>query len=227
MNIYEATGRTPEQLLAYTTRNLKELRFRNEPYEHYVYVVCDTLEFAAIAEYAKTYLNYPGMADHLQRYQSVGGLTISWTHMNMDHSVICLHASNLHHYNPQELMGFLNTAVHEQQHMLTRAERKTSANYVRQDEPRAYSTGWTLEQILKILRKRWNITLISVPDWMVPRVARLDELCNVVNAMIDPRTIYSGTLRQFMEGRSNLVRFNNDETSWFSTTYLSGGHHVD
>lgn len=227
MNIYDATGRTPEQLLDYAQRNHKEFSFRNEPYHHHVYVVCDSLEFGAMCMFAKAHLNYPNMEEYHERYKTVGGLTISWESMGIQYSVICLHAYMLGHYDPKRLMGFLSTTVHEQQHMLTRAERKTGADYTKEDEPRAYSTAWTLERIMQILRKRWSITLVSVPEWMIPRVTRLDELCNTLNSMIDPNTVYSGTLRQYMEGRTELVRYQNDRQSWYATTYWSGGQPVN
>lgn len=227
MSIYDATGRTREQLLEYGQRHYKEFSFRNEPYHHHVSVVCDVLDFAAMAEYAKVYLGCTEIANYYDRYITSGGLTINWEHMGIQYSVICLHMNTLSHYNHAELVAFLNTLVHEQQHMLVRVELKTLANYIKEDEPRAYSTGWTLEMIIRILHKRWDLALVSMPVWMVPRVRRLDELCNVVGVKISSNTVYSGTLRQYMEGRSDLVLYNNQEQSWHATSYWSGGERVN
>ena len=227
MNIYESAGRAPEQLLEYGRRHYKEFSFRNEPYQHHVAVVCDTLEFAAMAEYAKAHLGYTDMVSYYDCYMTSGGLTISWEYMGVLHSVICLHIHMLGYYDHASLMDFLSTLVHEQQHMLVRAEVKTLADYTKEDEPRAYSTGWTLERIIRILHERWGLALVSMPVWMVSRVRRLDELCNVVDAKISSNTLYSGTLRQYMEGRSDLVLYNNQEQTWCATSYWSGGQRVN
>lgn len=223
MTIYEELGMTPDQLLAEGQRILNSVVFRNEPYEHYVFVIGSAFEFAAIAHYAKANLGHDPMLAY-ERYMCSAGLTVNWNYLNNTYSMVCVHMDNLKHYAPGTMMSFLGTLVHEQQHMLVRSERVLDADYRDEDEPRTYATASTLQKILMILRANYNVHLVAVPKHMVPRIRVLDEVSNVLGVRVTSVDIYSGVMRQYMEHNTGTVFVSPD--GWHATTYISGGEHV-
>lgn len=223
MTLYEELGMSAEQLTQRGLANQSKMSFRNEPYEHVVFVVGDPQEFAEIAHYARAHLGHDPVR-HYERYKAVGGLTINWQHYNVTYTMVCLHVNRLAYYNPRELRDFLENAVHEQQHMLTRIERIKNADYRDEDEPRAYSTMYSFGMIMEILRKNWNVHIVAAPAFMVPRMKTLDEVCNIMHATISKSDIYSGVIQQHMARASGLVEMKKD--LWRATTYFSGGEDV-
>lgn len=224
MNIYQHLGKTAEQLVAEGREFAPKCTFRNEPFLHHVFVVGDESEFAAITHYADEYLGGVNSKDTYARYKATAGITINWTAYGSTYSIIGVHCKNINHYNIGTLHSFLMTTVHEQQHMLSRISRDTGADHRTEDEPHTYATAFTLDRILTILRKNWNINLISVPRGVMPLVRSLGELYYHTNGLIRPNALFSGSLRQHMESASGVVSHRSD--GWRSTTYFSGGEDV-
>lgn len=224
MTVYEELGKTAEQLVAEGREFARKCMFRNEPFMHYVFVVGDEYEFAAITHYVDAYLGGADSKRVYERYKATAGITINWTAYETTYSVIGVHCKNINHYNIGALHSFLMTTVHEQQHMLSRIERDTGADHRVEDEPRTYATAFTLDHILLILRRNWNINLISVPRGVLPLTRSLGELYYHTGGAIRSDAMFSGALRQHMESTSGVVRHRSD--GWRSTTYLSGGKDV-
>jgi len=224
MTPYEELGKTQAELLAHGEAIVNSLFFRNEPYNHYVFIVGDELEFAAIAEYVNAHLNGKDIIRHYHRYRNSAGFTVNWKSMNNVYSIVGMHCRSIHYYHQSSLMEFISTTIHEQQHMLTRIERDTGADHRFEDEPRTYSTAWSFDKIMEILRRNWGVHLVSMPAWMIPRARTLDEVCNLMNAKIPNRDIYSGVMQQYMASHTGVVQ--HDKEGWRAVTYVSGGQDV-